>query len=163
MRSLGLEDDKIMGMKVVIGADHGGYQVKEVVKDWLVDRGIDVIDVGAVNYMAEDDFVDYAKQVAREVGGDKEVRGIVFCRNGVGVSIVANRFEGVRCALGFDVEQVRKARTDDDVNCLAIAADYSSEKVIKEMVEVFMKTEFSGEERFVRRLVKLDKLRFESD
>ena len=120
---------------------------------------VDVIDVGAVNYMAEDDFVDYAKQVAREVGGDKEVRGIVFCRNGVGVSIVANRFEGVRCALGFDVEQVRKARTDDDVNCLAIAADYSSEKVIKEMVEVFMKTEFSGEERFVRRLVKLGKLR----
>lgn len=159
MRSLGLRDDKIMGMKVVIGADHGGYQVKEAVKGWLVDSGVDVKDVGADNYVEEDDFVDYAEQVAREVGGDKEVRGIVFCRNGVGVSIVANRFEGVRCALGFDVEQVRKARTDDDVNCLAIAADYSSEKVIKEMVEVFMKTEFSGEERFVRRLVKLGKLR----
>ena len=159
MRSLGLRDDKIMGMKVVIGADHGGYQVKEAVKGWLVDSGVDVKDVGADNYVEEDDFVDYAKQVAREVDGDKEVRGIVFCRNGVGVSIVANRFEGVRCALGFDVEQVRKARTDDNVNCLAIAADYSSEKVIKEMIEVFMKTEFSGEERFVRRLVKLGKLR----
>ena len=162
MKSLELGNDKIMDMKMVIGADHGGYQVKEMVREWLVDTGVEVRDVGAVNYAEEDDFVDYAERVAREINGDKEVRGIVFCRNGVGVSIVANRFRKVRCALGFDVEQVKKARTDDDVNCLAVAADYSSEETVKEMIEVFMKTEFSGEDRFVRRLLKLDELRFES-
>ena len=163
MKSLELGNDKIMDMKVVIGADHGGYQVKEAVKGWLVDRGDDVKDVGAISYTADDDFVDYAEQVAKEIGADGKIRGIVFCRNGVGVSIVANRFRKVRCALGFDVEQVKKARTDDDVNCLAVAADYSSEETVKEMVEVFMKTEFSGEDRFVRRLQKLDKIGFQGN
>ena len=143
---------------MVIGADHGGYRVKEKVKKWLIGGGFEVKDVGAVDYIKEDDFVDYAEKVAREIGAGEKMRGIVFCRNGVGVSIVANRFKKVRCVLGFDVEQVRRARTDDDVNCLAIASDYTSEEMVKRMVEVFMEAEFSGEERYVRRLLKLDKL-----
>jgi len=124
-------------------------------KDWYRSWRNEVIDIGANNLDEEDDFVDYATLVAKEVRKTKEDRGVLFCRNGFGMMIAANRFAGIRCGLAFDEKAVRQGRVDDDINCLAIPSDYVSEEKVKEMIRVFLETPFSGEERFVRRLKKL--------
>jgi len=84
--------------------------------------------------------------------------GILFCRNGYGMMIAANRFQGVRCGEAFDVTAVKKGRSDDDINCLSVPSDYIKDGEVKKMIEGFLKTEFSGEERYKRRLWKLEML-----
>lgn len=157
-------------MRVVLGADHGGFELKEEIKKWLSrgdtrDLGVpraaekyEVVDVGAEKLEAEDDFVDYAVLVANEVAENGEARGILFCRNGYGMMIAANRFLGVRCGEAFNVEAVKRGRTDDDINCLSVPADYIKDGDVKKMIETFLTTEFSGEEKYKRRLWKLESL-----
>lgn len=144
-------------MKVIIGADHGGFEKKEVIKTWLLESGYTVDDVGARTLDADDDFVTYANEAVKAViSSDDKV--ILFCRNGFGMCIAANRFTGIRCGLAFDVEAVRKGRSDDDINCLSVAADYFGETEIREMISVFLKEPASQEERYTRRIIKLDNL-----
>lgn len=145
-------------MKIILGADHGGFALKEEIKKWLISEKYEVTDVGATGSDPEDDFVEYAEAVAEEVAGNDDARGILFCRNGYGMMIAANRFQGVRCGEAFDVEAVKKGRTDDDINCLSVPADYIKDGEVKKMIEGFLKTEFSGEERYKRRLWKLEML-----
>lgn len=159
-------------MRIVIGADHGGFELKEDLKKWLVGLKHEVVDIGASALVKDDDFVDYAELVAEEVAGadpsasfgdaqDKgsgQVFGILFCRNGFGMMIAANRFNGVRCGEAFNLEAVKRGRSDDDINCLSVPSDYLTEGEVKKMIEVFLKTEFSGEERYKRRLWKLEML-----
>lgn len=130
--------------------------MKESVKKWLSEK-YTVEDVGADTLVPEDDFVYYAKQAIKAVtsSGDKV---ILFCRNGFGMMIAANRFIGSRCGLAFEVEAVRKGRTDDDINCLAIPTDYVDEKKVQEMIRVFLNEEFSREDKYKRRVMKLDNL-----
>jgi ribose 5-phosphate isomerase B len=142
-------------MKIYIGADHGGFDLKEKIIERLGTQDCEVVDMGAKEKTDGDDYVDYASIVGEELGFDPDSLGILICRNGVGVSIVANRFDGVRCALGFDVSQIEKARNDDDVNCLALPADYIDEDHVFKIVDAFLKTKFSGKENYVRRLEKL--------
>lgn len=144
-------------MKIYLGADHGGFKLKEEIKGWLA-TGHEVVDLGASKLDEDDDFIEPAVAVAEALEFDREARGILLCRNGVGVAIVANRYGGVRCALGFDPEQTEKARSDDDVNCLSLPADYLNSEIARNIVQVFLKTKFSGEERYRRRLEKLEQL-----
>lgn len=144
-------------MKIYLGADHGGYKVKEEVKRWLVEKKFKVEDVGAEKFDEEDDFVDYAELVASEVSGDESM-GILFCRNGFGMMIAANRVPGVRCGFGMNEKMVKAGRNDDDINCLAIPADYLKLDEVEKIVDVYLGTKFSGEERFKRRLYKLEML-----
>lgn len=145
-------------MKIILGADHGGWQMKEKVKSWLAESNYDVADMGAIEQNQSDDYVDYAVLVAKELDKDDEAKGVLFCRNGLGMVITANRFGGVRCGVGFNVRAVEKGRSDDDMNCLAIPSEYVSLEVVKEMIEVFLKTEFKREERYKRRLLKLSRI-----
>ena len=145
-------------MKIVLGADHGGFELKEEIKKWLVSQKHQVEDVGAIKLDPEDDFVEYAALVAGQLVDDEKAFGILFCRNGFGMMIAANRFSGVRCGEAFDAVAVKKGRTDDDINCLSIPSDYLKDGDVKEMIEVFLKTKFSGEERYIRRLWKLESL-----
>ena len=151
-------------MKIILGADHGGFELKEEIKKYLGDKKIKVADVGAEKLDEQDDFVDYAELVASEVsGGDDsasspQVMGILFCRNGFGMMIAANRVPGVRCGLGIDEKMVKAGRNDDDINCLAIPADYLKLDEVKKIVDTYLETKFSGEERFKRRLYKLEML-----
>lgn len=147
-------------MKIILGADHGGWQMKEKVKRWLSGE---VKDMGALEENKNDDYVDFAVLVAKELEKNSESKGILFCRNGFGMVIAANRFSWVRCGLGFDVGAVEKGRMDDDINCLAIPADYVDLKKVKEMIGVFLKTKFSEEERYKRRLDKLRHLSLQDD
>ena len=154
-------------MKVFIGADHRGYKLKEKLKRWLAGMGYKIKDCGAIEEIPKDDYVTYAMKVAREMVGsamrnDSEAsegsRGIVLCGTGVGVDVVVNKVNGVRCGLGLNEEQVKAARHDDDINVLALAADYIGEEEAKKMVKAFLETEFGGKERYVRRLKKIKKL-----
>ena len=144
-------------MRVILGADHGGFELKEKIKLWLEDEHYEVVDVGAKGLVEDDDFVDYAKAAVQEAR-DREDRIVLLCRNGFGMCIAANRFAGVRCGLGFDVEAVRRGRTDDDINCLSIPAEYIDSGLAVEIIEVFLNERFSEEERYKRRVNKLDNL-----
>lgn len=143
-------------MRIILGADHGGFELKEEIKKWLVAQKHEVVDVGAEKLEPEDDYVDYAVAVAEEVAGDEESRGILFCRNGFGMLIAANRYQGVRCGEAFDAEAVRRGRTDDAINCLSVPSDYVKDGDVKKMIEVFLATPFSGDDKYKRRLWKLE-------
>lgn len=145
-------------MKIYLGADHGGFELKNQIKKWLDERGDEVVDFGAVNLDRDDDFVEPAVAVVGALQEDQEARGILFCRNGFGMSIVANRFDGIRCGLAFDPQAVEKGRNDDDINCLAVPSDYLSSSQVETMVKNFLETDFSKEERYVRRIDQIDNL-----
>jgi ribose 5-phosphate isomerase B len=144
-------------MHVILGADHGGFQLKEKIKSWLGSKGFEVIDVGAITLVPDDDYVDFAKAAVKEATSSDD-RIILFCRNGLGMSIVANRFAGVRCGVAFDEGAVQRGRTDDDINCLSIPADYTDEEKVKRMIDAFLNEKFSGDERYARRVMKLESI-----
>jgi len=144
-------------MHVILGSDHGGFQKKEESKTWLLKEGYEVIDIGAVRIIEDDDYVDYAKAAIKEaVSADDRI--VLFCRNGFGMMIAANRYVGVRCGLAFGEEAVRKGRTDDDINCLSVPADYVDGALITEMINIFLKEKFDDGENYKRRIMKLDNL-----
>ncbi len=145
-------------MKIYIGSDHRGYELKEKIFQWLIDADYELEDYGAYEYDEKDDYTTFAEKVASVVGKSDEDRGILLCGSGVGVDIVANKFDGVRASIGKDNDQVRAGRNDDDMNVLVIAADYTSEEETKNMVETFLKTEFSGKERYKRRLYEIQRI-----
>lgn len=148
---------------IYLGADHRGYELKEKIKQWLVEWGYQYQDLGNTVYDGEDDYPDFAEKVGREVGrgqrGEKgkkgKNRGILVCGTGIGMDIVANKFSGVRCGLGFSTEQVKRGRQEDGVNCLALPADFVTEEKASEIVKVFLETKFFGKEKYKRRIGKI--------
>ncbi len=149
---------------IFIASDHRGYNLKEKVKLWLTEWGQEYEDMGNNRLDPEDDYPDFAALVAKSVKEqeservEEKVLGVVICGSGVGIDIAANRFTGIRCGLGFSAEQIKKAREDDDINCLALAADFLDEETAKNIIKTFLGTEFSSEEKKERRIEKLDQL-----
>ena len=141
---------------IYIGADHRGLELKGTINKWLKGRGYEFEDVGAFKYDHDDDYVDFAIDVAQRVaqGGEKH-RGIVMCGSGVGVEVAANKVRGVRAGLGFEPDQVFAARKDDNINVLAIACDNVTEEEALKLVENFLVTEFVESDRYLRRLEKI--------
>ena len=143
-------------MLIYIGADHRGFKLKETLKQFLQREGYTVTDLGNSEYLEGDDYPDFAKLVAQKVSADAlNARGIVICGSGAGVDIVANKFPNIRSALGFSPDQVVEARSDDDVNVLALAADFLEEDEAKKIVSVWLQTPFDGDERDKRRIEKI--------
>lgn len=145
-------------MKVYLGADHRGYVLKEKVKKWLTDWNYSFEDYGAYKYDQEDDYTFYAGKVAPVVADDNQARGILICGSGVGVDVAANKFDGVRSSIGKNKEQIKAGRNDDNMNVLVIAADYTNDEEASEMIRVFLETEFSGKDRYKRRLDDITKI-----
>ncbi len=144
-------------MTIFIGADHRGFELKNKLVEYLQEKDIRVEDMGNYEYDANDDFPDYSKKVAQAVlQNPEEFLGIVICGSGVGVSVAANRYHGIVCALGFDLGQVESARMHDHVNVLAIPADYADFEKAKQMIDILVKTKPNYGEKYVRRLRKLD-------
>jgi ribose 5-phosphate isomerase B len=142
-----------------LGADHRGFELKEKIKKFLEELAHDYEDLGAFGYNKDDDYVDFAAEVAEKVAQDPAAnKGVLFCRSGAGMDFTANKFRGVRAFIGFNPEQVRLARNDDDVNILVLASDFMNEKEAKDIVEMFLDTPFEGQERFVRRINKIKEL-----
>lgn len=143
-------------MILYIGSDHRGFKLKEILKQFLQESGYTVSDLGNNEYVEGDDYPDFAKLVAQKVSADAlNARGIVICGSGVGVDVVANKFPNVRSALGFSADQIVEARSDDDVNVLALAADFLEEDEAKKIVSVWLQTPFDEDERDKRRIEKI--------
>lgn len=141
---------------IYVGADHRGFDLKERLKKRLVDLGYEVTDLGNDHLDPNDDYVDFAEKVARAVTGDDSNRGVLLCGSGAGVDIVANKINGVRSALVFDLARAVQAREHEDVNVVSLPADVLDEETAYSIVQAFLDTKFSGGERHIRRLEKLE-------
>ncbi len=144
-------------MIVFIGADHRGFELKDKLEEYLREKNIRIEDMGNYQYDPQDDYPDFAKKVAQAVLQDPENHlGLVVCGSGVGVSIVCNRQKGIRCAVGTNIEQVQHIRSRDHINILAIATDFVDFEQAKQMVDTFLDTEPLQEEKYLRRIKKID-------
>ena len=130
-------------MKIAIASDHGGYQLKEEVKKYLEDRGIEILDLGT-NSEESVDYPEYGHACGEAVACGKADRGIVCCGTGIGISIAANKVKGVRCALCTDVNMVVMTRKHNDANMLAMGGRTSDTKTALEITAAWLDTEFEG-------------------
>lgn len=145
-------------MKIYIGADHRGYELKEKIAKWLFELEYPYQDMGATHYDPNDDYTKYAADVASLVAKTEGARGVLLCGSGVGVDVMANKFDGVRSSIGKDVFQVEAGRNDDDMNILVIAADFTEEREAKAMLIAFLETKFSGKAKYERRLQEIEEI-----
>ncbi len=149
-------------MRIYIGADHRGFELKGIIKDFLVSRGHEVIDVGDEKLNPEDDYPQFAGKCAMAVLGsdDHGARGILICSSGQGMCISANRFKGIRAALGHSVEAARSSRNDDDTNVLCLPAELEKDNAWQDIVTTFLDTPFAAATRYIRRNKEMDELGF---
>ncbi len=143
---------------VFIGADHRGFELKQRLFKRLEDGGFKVTDLGNDHLDPNDDYPEFAQKVAEAVSLDNENRGILLCGSGVGVDIVANKFDGIRSALVEDSHKARSAREDDNVNVISLPADTLDEESSFEIIKTFLETEYKSEERFERRLGQIEEI-----
>lgn len=145
-------------MKIFLGADHRGFELKEKIARWLFEMDHAFQDLGAERLDKKDDYTKYAEEVASLVAENEGSRGVLLCGSGVGVDIVANKFDGVRSSIGKSVPQVQAGRSDDDMNILVIAADFTTEKEAKAMLIAFLETKFSGKDKYEKRLEEIERI-----
>ena len=144
-------------MRVSMGTDHGGFELKEGLKARLVAAGHEVIDFGT-DSDASVDFPDFVAPAARAVAVGEAERGVVLCGSGAGASIAAGKITGVRAATIHDVYTAHQAVEHDGLNVLALGGRVVGLELAWEIVETFLGAEFSGDERHIRRVEKLDEL-----
>ena len=128
---------------IAIGCDHGGYKLKEEIKKYLEETGIEYDDCGC-NSEESVNYPDIAKKVAKKVSTKECEKGIIICRSGIGMSIVANKFKNVRCAKVNSEEEAKFSRMHNDANILAIGADYNSTEEAIRIIRIWIATEFEG-------------------
>jgi ribose 5-phosphate isomerase B len=145
-------------MKVYLGTDHAGFELKESVKASLQKEGYEVIDEGALAYDKNDDYPDFCAKAARGVSETEGSMGIVFGKSGAGECIVANKIKGIRSFLGINEENVRLAREHNDANVLSLGSAFVSDDQANTLAKLFLTTPFSNEERHKRRIDKISKL-----
>ncbi|QQG42432.1 MAG: RpiB/LacA/LacB family sugar-phosphate isomerase [Candidatus Giovannonibacteria bacterium] len=145
-------------MKIYIGADHAGYEMKEMLKKYLAGLGHDVEDNGAFKYEPEDDYPDFVRPVAEAVANDPEhSRGVVIGSSGQGEAMAANRVTGARAAVyyGGTLEIVELSRKHNNANILSLGARFIDDEIAKKAVKLWLETDFEGG-RHERRIAKLD-------
>ncbi len=141
-------------MKIAIGCDHGGFPLKQTVIETCKNAGHETIDLGTHSTEAAD-YPDYSAKVAMEVLSGRADRGIVICGSGVGATVAANKFKGVRAGLCHDTFSARQGVEDDDMNVLTLGARIIGPLLAIEVIQAFLKAKFSGAERHQRRLNKV--------
>ena len=141
-------------MKIALGSDHGGYELKEYIKTVIEKMGHEYVDFGCYN-LDSCDYPDFAAPAAKAVASGECEKGIVLCTTGIGVSISANKIDGVRCALLSDPWSAKMTRLHNDTNMMALGAGIVGENLALEIVDTWLGTEFSGDERHQRRIDKL--------
>lgn len=146
-------------MKIYLGGDHAGYELKKELIVFINDElQLEAIDEGPYEYNESDDYPDFVSLVAKSVQSDTESFGIVLGGSGQGEAICANRFKGVRAAIyyGGNLEILKLSREHNNANVLSLGARFLSSEDAKEAVRLWLETKFSNEERHVRRINKLD-------
>jgi ribose 5-phosphate isomerase B len=146
--------DQNSSLVIALGADHGGYALKEDIKNYLLSRGFKIKDFGTFSEESVD-YPDYAFQVAQAVSAGQFSLGILVCTTGIGVSIVANKVKGVRAALCHDPLSAQLARQHNHANVLCLGGKIIGSKLALKIVETWLGTGVSSEERHVRRVKKI--------
>jgi len=142
-------------MIIAVGCDHGGFELKPLVIEEAKRLGHTVIDCGAQTLDPDDDYPDFTRGVADAVRRGEAERGIVVCGSGVGASVAANRFPGVRASVCHDTYSAHQGVEHDDMNVLCLGARIIGPEVARELVRAFLSASFSGRERYRRRLAKV--------
>ena len=142
-------------MKISIGADHAGFEMKQMLKTVIEKLGHTVHDVGTFDPSKPDDYPDFATLVAQDIRSGNADRGVLVCGSGVGVSVAANKFKGIRAALCHDHYSAHQGVEHDDMNVLVLGARIIGPMLAQDATEAFLSAKFSGEERHVRRLNKV--------
>lgn len=163
-------------MKVFLGTDHAGFELKEKIKSYLMEQGFEVVDCGAVEFDKDDDYPDLIAKAAQGVSSDASAMGIVMGGSGQGEAIVSNKFPGVRCALFYgsvvpaqaiDVsgsqsedafEMLKLTREHNNSNMLSLGVRFLSEEEAIKAVDLFLNSSYSAEERHARRIEKISKI-----
>ncbi|WP_138991729.1 RpiB/LacA/LacB family sugar-phosphate isomerase [Larkinella sp. C7] len=145
-------------MKIGIAADHGGFELKETLKAFLINLGYQVVDFGAYRLDSLDDYPDLIIPLAQAVSSRDVERGVAVCGSGVGAAIVANKIPGVRAALINDHFSAHQGVEDDDMNLICLGGRITGNRVAEEFVQAFLEAKFSGAERHLRRLKKVIEL-----
>ncbi len=146
---------------IALGSDHGGFDIKQVVIEHLKERGIEYKDFGTYDKNSCD-YPIFGKAAAEAVANGECEKGIVICTTGIGISIVANKIKGVRCALCSETTSARLTREHNDANVLAMGGGFVGPVLANEMVDVFLDTEFSGLEKHSRRISKISEIESEN-
>ena len=145
-------------MKVGVAADHGGFYLKEKLRGAIAGDGNEVVDFGAFELDAGDDYPDYVAPLARAVASGEVERGIVICGSGVGACIAANKIAGVRAALVLDSFSAHQGVEDDDMNVICLGGRVTGFALALDLIRIFLGASFKGDERFQRRLAKITDL-----
>jgi ribose 5-phosphate isomerase B len=146
-------------MKIFIASDHAGFELKEKLLEFLLSLDYGVSDEGAFEYDEKDDYPDFVSKVAQKISENpNESKGIVLGGSGQGEAIVCNRFKNIRTTVyyGGNTEIIKLSREHNDANVLSLGARFVSEDEAKEMVKLWLETKFSGDERHIRRIKKID-------
>lgn len=136
---------------ISIGSDHGGFALKEKIKSYLLEKGYECKDVGCYG-LESCDYPVFGRAAALAVANGECEKGIVVCTTGIGISMVANKVPGVRCALCSDTLSARMTRLHNDANVLALGGGMIGDNLALDIVETFLNTRFSGEEKHQRRI-----------
>lgn len=145
-------------MVVFFGADHGGFRLKERLRNYLKRIGVRTVDCGAFASERADDFPIYARRVALAVRRQPGSRGILVCRSGVGMDMAANKCRGIRAVAALLPAIARRSRREEDANVLSLAADFLTESAARAIIRVWLKTSFRPALRYRRRLRQLARL-----
>jgi RpiB/LacA/LacB family sugar-phosphate isomerase len=148
-------------MRIVLGADHAGFEMKQDLVGFVRRLKHEVLDVGATSGVEPDDYPDFAEAVALAVGEGNAARGILICGSGVGASVAANKFSGIRAAVCHDGYSAHQGVEHDDMNVLVLGSRVIGLELARELAQAFLDAKFSGEERHVRRLNKVKEFEHE--
>lgn len=146
-------------MKIFLGADHAGFRLKERIEVFLKEQGYDVVDEGAYSLDEDDDFPDFISVVAKQVASDPEHnRGIIFGGTGQGEAMAANRFKKIRAAVFYGGSEniVELSRDHNNANIISIGARFIDDEIAKKAILTWIKTPFSGKDKYIRRNIKID-------
>lgn len=143
---------------IFIGADHGGYKLKEKLKQWLEQFSQELVDCGAFTHDPKDDYPLFAAEVANKVASGAGSAGILLCRSGGGMTIAANKIKGVRAVEIFDRATAAHAREHNHANVVALGGDYLDLSEAKEVLDSFFKARPSQDERHLRRIEQIKQL-----
>ncbi|MCZ6535949.1 MAG: ribose 5-phosphate isomerase B [Chloroflexi bacterium] len=144
-----------MRLTLALGADHGGFILKEELLPWLRGLGYQVQDIGAYSLDPDDDFPDYAHPVAQMVASGQAWRGLLICGSGVGACVAANKVPGVRACVCHDAYSARQGVEHDDMNILCLGARIVGVELARELVTAFLNARFNGQGKYQRRLDKV--------
>lgn len=142
-------------MPIVLAADHAGYELKEIVKQFVISLGYQVIDAGTCEPGLPDDYPDWAEALTERITSGQSSRGILICGSGVGVCVAANKVPGIRAAICHDSYSARQGVEHDDMNVLVLGARIIGSELASDLVRNFLGAKFSHEARHERRLAKV--------